>query len=61
MRVVALDGTVLAARAASDPARTEVPGMGPSLRFRVKEPTLARLEVSGRGWRGYGVLRRASN
>ncbi len=40
---------------------TRVPGLGPSLRFKVKAPTLVRLDVKGKGWEGYALLRRAGN
>jgi hypothetical protein len=61
MRVRSADGKDLARRTGSEFAATEVAGVGPSLRFRVKEPQAVRLEVSGPGWRGYALLRRASN
>jgi hypothetical protein len=61
MRVRALSGAVAAQRGGGSFAPTEVAGVGPSLRFRVKEPQAVRLEVRGSGWRGYALLRRASN
>jgi hypothetical protein len=61
MRVRDADGAMLASRGTRGVALTHVAGMGPSLRFRMKAPGLVRLEVKGRGWEGYGLLRRASN
>jgi hypothetical protein len=61
MRVRDLDGGTVARRSNDPFLQTEVAGMGPSLRFRVRAPMLVRLELSGRGWEGYALLRRASN
>jgi hypothetical protein len=61
MRVRSLEGTVLASRPASGEALTLSPGLGPSLRFRVREVTLVKLEVRGSGPLVRAVMRRASN
>ncbi len=61
MRVETVDGDALAYRPIRGTALAEVAGVGPSLRFRVKRPTLVRLQVRGPSWEGYALLRRASN
>jgi hypothetical protein len=61
MRVRDAAGGVLADRTERGVSPTAVAGVGPSLRFRVREPGLVRLELKGRGWQGYALLRRASN
>jgi hypothetical protein len=60
MRVVGMDGKVIAQRSSSAFA-SQVAGVGPSMRFRLREPQLVRLEVAGSAWRGYALLRRAQN
>jgi hypothetical protein len=47
MRVVTLDGQVLARRPASGHALAFSPGYGPSLRFQVSRPSVVRLEARG--------------
>jgi hypothetical protein len=60
LRVVGMDGKVIAQRGTGMLA-SQVPGVGPSMRFRLREPAVVRLEVSGSAWRGYAMLRQASN
>lgn len=61
MRVRTVGDERLAFRPSRGLALARVAGLGPSLRFRVREPTVVRLELEGKGWEGYALLRRASN
>ncbi len=61
MRVVTLEGRVLATRPASGDGLTYAQGYGPSLRFRVGAPGAVRLEVKGSRLLVRALLRRASN
>jgi hypothetical protein len=61
MRVRTLDGAVLASRPATGEALTMSPGIGPTLRFRVREVGLLLLEVRGSAPLVRPLLRRAGN
>jgi hypothetical protein len=59
MRVVEVgDGKALRTKRGLGPTRA--PGLGPTFRFRVTEPTLVRLEVRGRDWVGHAMIGRAA-
>ena len=61
MRVVEVGEGAAALRTKRGLGGTRAPGLGPSFRFRVAEPTLVRLEVRGRSWVGYALLGRAAD
>jgi hypothetical protein len=61
LRATEPGGKTIASRPAQGEALPQVAGMGPSLRFRVTEPSIVRLEARGGTHVVYALLRQASN